>query len=202
MDYLRQALTDEVLQEISDKMWTLQCRLQSDGRGLLGGAVVEHVLFEMLETIMKDFTVHHVRQCDCTILGTKFSFKKISGKSRLALDWSKSTVKPTTGTFEHSILLLNLKAGKWWRSKPHRARTIPMGFFLINHVYCKRYVTLKKNNKTNSLIDTDELYRMITYAMDHSWCVKLPTPCIDRFTFSFQSGFVPLQKEKEVIITS
>lgn len=198
IEFLKHHLTKPVLQEISDKMWTLHHHLQSDGRGLSGGTLMEQVLFEILGTTLhKDFSVRHIKQSDCTILGHPFSFKKITGKSCLALNWSKNdTPNNKSLTFEHPILLLNTKEGKWWRHKPQFDQYIPMGFFLLDPAYCNAHVCLKTNNKTNSLIDTEDLYKIIIHAMDKGEVLELPPPCTNRFSFSFNSGFHEFDKKK------
>jgi len=194
--YLRHNLTQPVLQEISDKMWTIHHHLQSDGRGLSGGTLMEQVLFEILAKTLDDFSIHHVKQSDCTILGHPLSFKKITGKSSLALNWSKNESNEQSPEFDHPILLLNMKEGKWWRYKTNFDRHIPIGFFLLDPAYCNAHVRLKTNNKTNSLMDTEDLYNAIVDAMEKQNVLELPPPSTHRLTFSFNSGFHESQKKK------
>lgn len=161
-----------------------------------GGTFMEQVLFEMFRTLLRDFSVCHAKQADCTLLGHRFSFKKITGKSCIALNWSKNKGDHQDHqTFEHPILLMNLKEGKWWRNKAHFDKFIPMGFFLLDHAYCNQNVRLKVNNKTNSLIDQEELYKMMIHAMEQQRVLPLPAPSTNRFSFSLGSCFhemVPL----------
>lgn len=186
--HLRQHLKDDILQEISDKMWTIHRHLQSDGRGLSGGTLTEQVLFEIFAKNMPYFSGCHTKQSDCIITTKQFSFKKITGRSSIALNWSKNEDNKCL-TFEHPILLLNLREGKWWRRKNNFDHHIPMGFFLLDHVYCNENVRLKKNNKTNSLIDAEDLYHLIVHAIDERLFLSIPPPATERYGYSFNEGF-------------
>lgn len=188
--YMQENLHDDVLHEISDKMWTISQHLKPDGKGLSGGLLIEEVVFEILQHALNDFSHFHDQQSDCIILGNMLSFKKLTGKSCLALNWSKNATPNSAALqFEHPILVLNMKEGKWWRNRPDFDRHIPMGFFLLNPLHCNEHILLKSNNKTDSLIDHWDLYKAITDAMDQDLVIELPPPCTQRFSYSFNTGF-------------
>lgn len=190
LDYLRDNLSHNILQEIADKLCTLHHHLKSDGRGLSGGCLTEQIVFEILGAALRDFCQFHENQSDCQIQGVRFSFKKITGKSQLALNWSKNEQRSTTRPqFHHPVLLLNLKEGRWWRNRAGFDRHIPMGFFLIDHAYCNAHVHLRTNNKTDSLIDAENLYKMIVNAMENQMVLELPAASTGRYSYSFNSGF-------------
>jgi DNA (cytosine-5)-methyltransferase 1 len=156
---------------------------------------MEQTLFEILGHHVPDFHVHHHGQADCIMSDTRLSFKKITGKSTLALNWSKNenTTSTTAVRFDCPILLLNLKEGKWWRNRKDMDRFLPSGFFLIEKNYCNTHVCLKSNNKTNSLISAEDLYRMITSSMEEGLVLELPPPSMSRYTYSFNGGFMEVK---------
>jgi len=189
LQYLKRSLPmTTVLQEISDKMWTLHQHLKSDGRGLSGGTIMEQTVFEILEKHVRDFRVCCHGQSDCIIMNTHLSFKKITGKSSLALNWSKNKSE-CQHRFDCPILLMNLKEGKWWRNKKQVDRFLPSGFYLIDDQLCNDHVQLKSNNKTNSLIDPNDLYFLMTHCLDEGLFLELPPALTDRFTYTFNEGF-------------
>ena len=51
-----------------------------------------------------------------------------------------------------------------------------MGIFLIDKQFCKYYVKLTKNNKTDTLIESQYLYIMLKRSMALNLYVELPTP--------------------------
>ena len=199
--YFSQHLTEMDLHEISDKLWTVHHHLSSDGKGLSGGTFTEQIVFEILTTILPSFTPFHKEQSDCMIQGHCFSFKKITGNSQLALNWSKNNdPSKKCMLFKHPILLLNLKGKRWWTTKSGFDRYVPMGFYFIDHVYCNQNIRLKSNNKTNTLIDAENLYRIMMDAMDNRRFLELPPPSTDRYSYSFNAGFheIPTKKWAEL----
>ncbi|NDE16827.1 DNA (cytosine-5-)-methyltransferase [bacterium] len=187
---LRNQLSPTVRQEIADKLWTLDRHFKADGKGLITGTIMEQTVFEVFTVALGTFEVVHEHQSDCAIMGHRLSFKKVSGKSQLALQWSKN---PTgfCGTFEHPILLLNLREGKWWRRKSGWDRHLPAGFFVVDHDFCNTHVCLKRNNKSDSVMDAAAVYTMLVAAMDTDCFVALPPPREGALTFSFSHGFLP-----------
>lgn len=187
-DSLRAQLTPTLRQEIADKLWTLERHFKGDGKGLSNGMVVEQTVFEIFQEHIDSFRVEHHQQSDCAIMDRRLSFKKVTGKSQLALQWSKNPAG-FCGAFEHPILLLNAREGQWWRRKAGFDRHLPAGFFLVDDAFCNAHVCLKRNNKSDSLIDCPEVYAMLVSALDADCVVTLP-PARDVLTFSFNHGFV------------
>lgn len=188
-NYLTTQLTGEVLQEISDKMWTIGHLLKSDGKGLSGGLIMEQTLFEILSEHVDGFDAHHEGQSDCKVNDITLSFKKITGKSTLALNWSKNESGANIVRFECPILLMNLKEGRWWKNKKDANRSLPSGFYLISHDYCNENVKFKTNNKTNSLIVAEDIYKMMVEALDLDVVLELPPARTNRFSYTFNQGF-------------
>ena len=86
-------LTNDLKQEISDKIFTIQNHHKSDGNGLITGSLIETVLQEIFNQYFPNFKTYNNGQADMKINDYIFSFKKINGKSNLALNWSKNEKK-------------------------------------------------------------------------------------------------------------
>ena len=123
------------------------------------------------------------------ICGTSLSQKKINGKSTIALDWSKNKEKSTREYFNHHFIIINLckneKEEQWWKKNPKQIKCpikikythkIPRGVYIIDKKYCKYYVELSSNNKTNTLIDSQYLYIMLVRSINQKLFINLPKP--------------------------
>lgn len=111
----------------------------------------------MFKQKILSYEKYHINENDCKIFGNNFSIKKISGKSIIALDWSKNKNNFQKEYFTSNIILFNIKTQSWYANK----QIIPSGIYFIDKYYCKENVKLTKNNKTNSLIKSDHLYLML-----------------------------------------
>ncbi|NDE13746.1 DNA cytosine methyltransferase [bacterium] len=188
IDSLRTLSTD-VLQEISDKLWVLGRRIHSDGKGLSGGMMMENTIFEIMEKHLDGFRRNNEKQSDCLVAGTKVSFKKITGKSSIALNWSKNPGGAGGIRFDCPVLIMNLEEGSWWKSKRGFDRFLNAGFYLVDPVFCNENVRLKSNNKTDSLVDSEDLYRMLTRSLEEDMFVALPPAATHRYDYTFNGGF-------------
>ena len=198
IEYMKGSLSKEVLQEISDKMSAISLSMSADGAGLTSGQLMEKTILEIFKKNMKEFEACHYGQMDMMIKNIGLSFKKISGKSILALSWSKNT-KDSPSTFECPIIIMNVKGGVWWKKKTgemDNTKMIPAGFFLIDDAYCRSHISLTHNNKSNTIIDQRSVYNMLCHAMSESLYMDLPPPRIERFTFSINNAFVETLPKK------
>ena len=87
--------------------------------------------------------------------------------------------------FNCHVIIINLKTEKWWKTKPNKIINnkiityndeIKSGIYFIDKKYCKMYVKLSSNNKTNSLIDSQYLYLMLKRSIMLRLYIELPTP--------------------------
>lgn len=169
--------------------------MSADGAGLTGGQLMEKTVFEIFKHHLPEFTSYHNGQMDMMIHNVGLSFKKISGKSMLALSWSKNRTR-TKSTFECPIMIMNVKGGVWWKKKTGEmdtTRIIPAGFFLIDDEWCRSHITLTYNNKSDSIIDQRGVYEMLCHAMSESLYLELPPPRMDKYTFSINNAFLEIQ---------
>jgi hypothetical protein len=175
-DCLQSELTPH-LQDISNKCHAIQHACQGDGAGLTGGILVDMFLSQVLREIVSSYESFHHGENDMKIAGVSLSQKKINGKSTIALDWSKN---PQTTTprdhFTSDILIVNLKTEQWWKKNKTRNEIIPMGIYLVDKTFCKENIVLTSNNKTNTLIETYQLYRMLQRSQQQKWFLELPSP--------------------------
>ena len=83
-------------------------------------------------------------------------------------------------------MIINLKTEQWWKSKPLKIQvenqkivyndSIKAGIYLIDKQFCKRFVQLSQNNKTNTLIESQQLYIMIKRSIHQDLYIEIPEP--------------------------
>jgi len=185
--YLKSNLTSERLTEFVSKLNAIRDVFTGDGAGLSGGIVSDKFTMAFLSLHLSGFTEHHVGESDCAIQGYPLSLKKINGKSTIALNWSKNPENSIKrDRFNNDIILLNLRTEQWWKTAPKSASskereenffttTIKAGIYLISKTYCKSNVCLKSNNKTDTLIENIQLYRMIKNSIQDDLFIEFPT---------------------------
>jgi len=160
-----------------------------DGSGLKSGILIDMLVDRFFSSHVFNCRPYHKGESDLSIDGHVVSLKKITGKSTIAMNWSKnknrtgsaSGNKTTTSPshFQHDIMILNLQGGKWWK-KPKVVdgmsyhRTIPRGIYLVDCFYWRRHAHFRSNNKTNTLIDSMLLYRMLVRSLAGNLWVPLP----------------------------
>lgn len=179
-------LTPEILEEIISKLHAIRNEFTGDGAGLSGGTLTDKFIIAFLSQKIRDFVEHHVLESDCKVLDYPLSLKKINGKSSIALDWSKNgeNSKPRE-RFDTDMMIINLKTEQWWKSSPKTATkeeseskffssTIKAGIYFVSHTYCKSNVCLKSNNKTDSLIDKEDLYKMLKQSISNNMVIEFP----------------------------
>lgn len=180
-----------------DKIDCINAFCKGDGCGLTGGTLVDIFVTKFLTTTLPQFKECHVNESDCIICKEKLSFKKINGKSTIALNWSKNPYNNTTKKFTKNMIIINLKEGKWWKRKVPKDEhkninffeNIPAGIFLIDKYYCKENVMLSTNNKTNTLIESKYLYMMLQHSITSNLYIQFPK-LKNKYTFDILSAFV------------
>ena len=127
MYYLRRDLREMELQELSNKCHSISHICKGDGAGLLGGALIDMFICRFFQTKLREYEEYHCGESDMKICGIPLSQKKISGKSTVALDWSKNPTDAKKENFNCDMLIINLKTEQWWKSKPRRAKPAQQG---------------------------------------------------------------------------
>ena len=186
-NYMKLSLTNNDLQELSNKCKSINNVCKGDGAGLLGGCLIDMLLGKYFTEKLKDhYEEFHFGESDMKIYNTELSQKKINGKSTIALNWSKNDTENKKEYFNSHIIIINLKTEKWWKSKPNNILSnnknityndeIKAGIYFIDKKYCKKYIKLSSNNKTNTLIDTQYLYIMLKRSILQNLYIELPIP--------------------------
>jgi len=183
--HLLQNLTPIDLQDLVNKCYSITKACNSDGAGLSGGTLIDMLLCKYFEEKLSGYKEHHIGESDMKICDIPLSQKKINGKSTIALDWSKNDKNGNREHFSVDILIINLKEHQWWKTNPKEIKsnikikyneTIPQGIYLIDKQFCKYYTKIMKNNKTNTLIESQYLYIMLKRSMSLHTFIELPSP--------------------------
>lgn len=172
------------LQELSNKCHAITHYCKGDGCGLLGGSLIDIYLNELFKKKISHYIEFHKGESDMKINNTCLSQKKINGKSNIALDWSKNDTENKKEQFESILFIINLKTEQWWKISPKNRYNekiiyntiIESGIYLIDNKYCKKFVKLSKNNKTNTLIESQYLYTMLKRSLFQQLFIKIPEP--------------------------
>lgn len=187
LTYLDDSLSVSDLQELSDFCNSITIKCKGDGCGLLSGSLIDMLLCELFQAKLSLYEEFHEGENDMKLCGVPLSQKKINGKSTIALDWSKNDTHPTRAHFTSDILLINLKTEVWWKKSPSKTKTNPTtedkvlynaevraGIYLIDRQYCKKYIHLTSNNKTNTLVSSPYLYKMINRSVQQNLFIEIP----------------------------
>jgi hypothetical protein len=200
-DELKHYLTPDVLADMLSKMNAITEMSRGDGAGLTGGTLIDMFLTAYLPHIIKTFKKCHAGEGDCNVLDVPLSIKKISGKSMIALDWSKNSENSKQRErFNADIMIINIKTEQWWKRNPSDCAQeekdsafyltpVKAGIYIISKTYCKANVTLSSNNKTNSLIDEKALYRMLKESMKNNMVIEFPSE-VPKHEFNILNAFV------------
>ena len=184
--YLNDNLSTEDKQNLSNYMNSITKKLKGAGAGLSSGLFIDMLLCEFLSNKLNKCEEYHNGECDIKINDIDFSLKKINGKSLLALDWSKNNNENTTkDIFTHNIILINTKTCQWWKKNPNNinikddikyTKTIKSALYIINKDYCKENIKLSSNNKSNSIITPQNVYKMINNSIISGSYIEIPEP--------------------------
>jgi hypothetical protein len=183
VDYLKLSLSIDDLQTLSNTCGSITRACVGDGCGLLGGSLIDMLIGRFFKTRLTLYSEFHVGECDMKLCGVGLSQKKISGKSTVALDWSKNTLASRRRYFGNHMLIINLKTERWWKvgpmklrynSKINYAETIEAGIYIVDRRFCRKYTVLSKNNKTNTRIDSANLYAMLKRSIFQRLFIRVP----------------------------
>jgi hypothetical protein len=195
--HLTTHLTLDERQKLSNLLYSIGKKCSGDGSGLLGGSLSEMIISEFFEDKIPDYKKNNKGESDMNICDISFSFKKINGKSTIALDWSKNETTGSRERFVCPIMILNMERGQWWKKNPLKIEskikityndTIPAGIYLIDKRFCKNYVKITKNNKTNTLIESQYLYLMLKRSIMLNTYIELP-PSNKEYDFNILKAF-------------
>ena len=204
--HLKQYLTDEYLQELSNKLHSINTKCKGDGAGLNGGILTDMFIYEFFQKHIPDYSENHIGESDMKICNIPLSQKKINGKSIIALNWSKNKNQKTNSQdhFCCDIMIINIKTEQWWKTEPNHKHkfanicfndTIPSGIYFINKQFCKHFVSLSSNNKTNTLIESPYLYMMLKRSIQLQLFIEIPAPN-QQYSFVISNAFVNPNSDK------
>jgi hypothetical protein len=181
--YLNRYLNNEDKQNLSNYMYCITNKLKGDGAGLSSGTLIDMLICEFFQTKLCKCEEYHNGECDIKINDELYSLKKINGKSILALDWSKNNSENKKETFKHNIILINTKKSQWWKNNPKNiiandninyTKQINSAIYIIDKDYCKKNIILSSNNKSNSIITEQYVYKMICNSIEQKTFIELP----------------------------
>lgn len=194
--YLKTNLSNDDLQDLSNKCNAINTECKGDGCGLTSGSLIDMMISKFFKSKLNGYKECRKGEADMYINNILLSQKKINGKSSIALDWSKNKKENTKEKFTCNIMIINLKSGEWYKNQKksenlpddYYNKNIPAGIFLINKDYCKDNIILTSNNKTNSFIDNMNLYRMLMNSIESDLYIKLP-PINKILNFNIMNSF-------------
>lgn len=195
--YLLSSLSSEDLQDLSNKCHSITKHCKGDGAGLSGGTLIDMLLCSFLKEKLSLYTDYHEGESDMKLCCVPLSQKKINGKSTIALDWSKNETKTRREHFSSDIIIINLQTEQWWKKNPVHTISnikityndvIPSGIYIIDKQFCKYFIKLSCNNKTNTLIESQYVYLMIKRSISQNLCIELP-PQNNNLRFNILKAF-------------
>ena len=84
-----------------------------------------------------------------------------------------------------------MKPQQWWKKNPKNSdgnikwnHLIPAGIYVIDRNWCLGSIQLESNNKTDSLITSKYLYKMLIQSLNNQQFIPLPTASSARRTFN------------------
>ena len=190
-DYLNESISPECRQDLSNYgAATFACCANDKGKGLKSGGLTDFVVTALFKKHnLSKFREHHIKDADLMICDVPLSLKKVTGKSQIGLDWSKNPESAKKkNPFESDIMIINLKGEKWWKQKPGFTDEIKSGIYLVDASFCRKHVDIDQNNKTNTLIKPDNVYKMIKHSIERDLFIELPPPN-RTFQFDILSAF-------------
>ena len=168
-----------------------------DGNGLLGSSLKDLLITEFLANNIKTFYSTHTGESDFSILNILFSLKNINGASACALNWSKGNKIKIHNPFTCHIIVFQEKTLQWWKQGPKNpqeninyTRKIKKGIYICSMNYCRKNITkLGSNNKTDTLISKENMYRMLTYSEDNDLFINFENIDVKNYDFSILNSF-------------
>lgn len=176
-----------------------------DGNGLLGSSLKDLLITEFLANNIKTFKSTHTGESDFSILNILFSLKNINGASECALNWSKGNKIKIHNPFTCHIIVFQEKTLKWWKKGPKNpqkninyTREIKKGIYICSMNYCRKNITkLGSNNKTDTLISKENMYRMLTNSEDNDLFINFENIDLKNYDFSILNSFNNTQSHND-----
>ena len=191
-------ISSEEMENLSEACECIQKTSASSGRGLSTGEKIDQFLTQQFlpANLGHDFKEHHVDEADFMILDHPVSFKTLRGSGDLAMCWSRNDDddKPREikecDHWKIPVIIYVRESNKWWKKygpkkhwltdepydksgKAWWCQTIDAGLYLVNHEFGKK-MEFKRNNKSNHIIDVQDVYRLIIDARENDCFVKMP----------------------------
>ena len=198
----------EAKQRFANESKAIEVSKSADGKGLSTGADIDYHLVNgfLPDELGEDFEKFHKGEADVKIRGEPASFKTMRGKGDTALSWSKNPEKKKDGSpsidrkfLENPIPMIMYvrESKKWYKNGPQNPvhesidwkREIKSGFYFIDVVSASEYIELKSNNKSDAIIDSQDMYRMLVDAVDEGNFVEIPEPKgpVMKLLFAFEN---------------
>ena len=180
--YLNNNLTLDKLLFLSNVLDSIDNFCTGDGKGLIGGTLTEMIFQQFLSENINNYVKNNKGESDIKINDIPFSFKKISGtNSQIALSWSKNKNIDKREYFTCPIIILNLNKNK--------NKIIKRGIYIVDNYYCKSNIILSTGNKTNTLIKSRELIKMLNWSYNNKLFIEIPNSNVN-MKFNILSAFL------------
>ncbi len=173
----------------------IQISKSADGRGLSTGADIDFFLTNQFlpEKMGSDFEKFHKGEADVKIAGIPASFKTLRTRGDLALSWSKNPTHKKDGSpsidrefLENPLPMIVYvrESGRWWKNGPANPSSnsyiwnqkIRSGIYVADLSEASNYLTLKSNNKSDSIIDSKDMFRILVDAKRSGNFIEIPEP--------------------------
>lgn len=175
------SLSPVAKQLIKDAHVTTKKSCTGDGAGLNHGNSSEKIMTCFLSRLMPEtFQKFNSDESDFKICDTPLSYKHISGRSTIALDWSKNELQSQRKYFQCDIMIYVEKTQQWWKSGPKISfndidytQTIETGLYFIDRNDCID-IEFVQNNKSNTIISNIHLYNMLITSKNKNNFIHFP----------------------------
>jgi len=192
-------------QKFANNAKSIEISKSLDGKGLSTGADIDYYLVNdfLPDVLGDDFEKYQKEEADVKIMGEPASFKTLKVKGDTALSWSKNPIEKKDGRASIDrkfledplpMIMYVRNSENWYKYGPknpmHESidwkKLIHSGFYLIDMLKASKYIILKENNKSNSIIDSQDMYRMLINASDEGNFISIPDANkIGKLRFSF-----------------
>ena len=211
--HMKRVCSNELVHKITSECHAITRHCKGDGAGLSGGTLIDMYMTGKtgMVTRIPECAANHKGESDLNIASHPFSLKKITGKSEIALGWSKNAAPtPSHDLFQCDLMIINLtEHEQWWKREwilndksiqanelgtslhldhVSSVRSIPEGIYFIPRSACLGRVLLRENNKSTSLIDSYQLYVLLLYSMKHEFMIPFP-PYDPLVQWTLERGF-------------
>ena len=199
-------ISREAYQRFANEAKSIEVSKSEDGKGLSTGADIDYHLVNGFfpDELGSEFERFQKGEADVKISGEPASFKTLRGKGDTALSWSKNPERRKDGTpsvdrkfLEDPLPMIMYvrETKRWWKGGPgspaHDSivwnKEVKSGFYIVNMVTASEFIDLKQNNKSNAIIDSQDMYRMLLEAVEEGNFVEIPEPDrVGKLRYSFE----------------